>query len=99
MPIFFTSDELAYLKGSFTLGKIADRHAELKEEYESIVKSLPSYGTQFSLEDFVWARTVVITRIFGLMINGCKTDGLVPMADMLNHKSLYHAHIQCYRYN
>jgi hypothetical protein len=32
------------------------------------------------------ARSVVITRIFGLMINGTKTDGLVPMADMLNHK-------------
>jgi len=31
-------------------------------------------------------RLAVITRIFGLVINGNKTDGLVPMADMLNHK-------------
>jgi histone-lysine N-methyltransferase SETD3 len=29
---------------------------------------------------------VVITRIFGLYIDAHKTDGLVPMADMLNHK-------------
>jgi histone-lysine N-methyltransferase SETD3 len=29
---------------------------------------------------------VVITRIFGLVVNNNKTDGLVPMADMLNHK-------------
>jgi len=28
----------------------------------------------------------VITRIFGLVIEGNKTDGLVPYADMLNHK-------------
>jgi histone-lysine N-methyltransferase SETD3 len=28
----------------------------------------------------------VITRIFGLQIEGNKTDGLVPYADMLNHK-------------
>jgi hypothetical protein len=29
---------------------------------------------------------VVITRIFGLVVEGNKTDGLVPYADMLNHK-------------
>ena len=29
---------------------------------------------------------VVITRIFGLVIKGNKTDGLAPYADMLNHK-------------
>jgi histone-lysine N-methyltransferase SETD3 len=40
----------------------------------------------FSHEQFVWARLVVITRIFGLVIEGNKTDGLVPYADMLNHK-------------
>jgi len=34
----------------------------------------------------VWARLVVITRIFGLNIDGKKTDGLVAYADMLNHK-------------
>jgi len=34
----------------------------------------------------VWARLAVITRIFGLEINSLQTDGLVPMADMLNHK-------------
>lgn len=28
----------------------------------------------------------MITRIFGLVIRGQKTDGLVAYADMLNHK-------------
>ena len=48
-------------------------------------RHVPEYRS-FGLEEFVWARLVVITRIFGLVVNGNKTDGLVPMADMLNHK-------------
>jgi len=46
---------------------------------------MPEYK-QWSQKEFVWARLAVITRIFGLVIFGNKTDGLVPMADMLNHK-------------
>jgi len=85
LPIFFNQDELSYLKGSFSLGKIADRHAELKEEYDNICNAVPEFS-KWKLDDFIWARSVVITRIFGLVINNGKTDGLVPMADMLNHK-------------
>lgn len=29
---------------------------------------------------------MVSSRIFGMNIEGTKTDGFVPMADMLNHK-------------
>ncbi len=29
---------------------------------------------------------VVCSRIFGVIINHVKTDALVPIADMLNHK-------------
>jgi hypothetical protein len=39
--------------GSFSLGKIADRHAELKEEYDNIVKHVPSFAT-YPLEEFIW---------------------------------------------
>jgi len=41
---------------------------------------------RYTYREFVWARLAVITRIFGLEINGLQTDGLVPMADMLNHR-------------
>ncbi len=73
------------LKGSFSLKKIADRKEDLLAEYENICKYLPDFK-QYTYKEFVWARLAVITRIFGLVINGNKTDGLVPMADMLNHK-------------
>jgi len=85
MPIFFDEPTLAWLKGSFSLQKIADRIDSLKKEYDNIRRAVPEFG-QYTHEDFVWARLVVITRIFGLVIEGNKTDGLVPYADMLNHK-------------
>jgi hypothetical protein len=37
------------------------------------------------VDEFIWARLVVITRVFGLVINGVKTTALVPLADMMNH--------------
>ena len=36
--------------------------------------------------DFCWARNIVGSRIFGLLIDEVKTDILAPFADMLNHK-------------
>ena len=37
-------------------------------------------------DDFIWARMIVCSRIFGIIMYGNKTDALVPIADMLNHK-------------
>merc|ERR1712176_124114 len=54
-------------------------------EYNNLCEHVPQFA-RFSHKQFVWARLVVITRIFGLVIDGVKTDGLVPMADMLNHR-------------
>jgi histone-lysine N-methyltransferase SETD3 len=85
MPIFFPEDHLALLKGSFSLEKIADRIDSLRREYDNIRRACPEFAL-FTHEEFVWARLVVITRIFGMAIEGHKTDGLVPYADMLNHK-------------
>lgn len=85
MPIFFHENMLAELQGSFSLRKIADRIDNLRREYDNIRKAVPEFA-KFTHEEFVWARLVVITRIFGLVIDGSKTDGLAPYADMLNHK-------------
>jgi len=85
IPLFFSEEQLAELEGSMAIGKIQDRHELLQLEYKSLVKNVPMYS-DFAYEDFVWARLVVITRIFGMVIDGKKTEGLVPMADMLNHK-------------
>lgn len=85
IPLFFDRDQLEGLKGSLALQKIQDRHDSLRAEYQNLRRHVASFS-KWSYEDFVWARLVVITRIFGLLINNQKTDGLVPMADMINHR-------------
>lgn len=85
MPLFFEADELAELKGSFSLQMIEERKVSLKMEYDNIVKHVPEFG-EYHYLDFFWARLAVITRIFGFKVDNRKTDGLVAMADMLNHK-------------
>jgi len=85
MPLFFDDEELKWLKGSFTLKMIEDRKYSLKTEFDNIVKFVPEFGKYHHL-DFFWARIAVITRVFGFEVKGHKTEGLVAMADMLNHK-------------
>lgn len=85
MPIFFEPEELKELTGSFTLKMIEDRKISLKMEYDNIVRFVPEFA-QYHYLEFFWARLAVITRIFGFEVGSHKTDGLVAMADMLNHK-------------
>jgi len=85
IPLFFRESDLKKLHGSLALQKIQDRHDSLRSEYQNLRRHVHSFR-KWSYEDFVWARLVVITRIFGLLINNEKTDGLVPMADMINHR-------------
>ncbi len=47
---------------------------------------LPTLKNVITYERFVWARLIISSRIFGVTINGRKTDALVPIADMLNHR-------------
>jgi histone-lysine N-methyltransferase SETD3 len=86
MPVFFDKSELAELKGSFTLEMIANRKVSLNMEHKAIADFCPEFARFHALE-FMWARLAVITRIFGFEIRGKKHDGLVAMADMLNHKN------------
>lgn len=85
MPIFFDDEEKSYLTGSFSLKKMAERIESLTTEYNNLCSRFPDFK-KFTYDEFVWARMVVITRIFGFYIKERKTDGLVAMADMLNHK-------------
>jgi len=76
---------LSELEGSFSLEMRAGRIEDLKREYDGIVEAVPDFK-QFTHDEFVWARLVVITRQFGITVDGHETDGRVPYADMLNHK-------------
>lgn len=84
-PIFFTPEEREWLKGSPFLDQVIEKIDDIKADYDLICDKVPEY-TQFTLKEFSEIRMMVSSRIFGMNINGKKTDGFVPMADMLNHK-------------
>lgn len=54
-------------------------------DYDLICKEVPDFA-QFPLTEFMECRMLTASRIFGISVNGVKTDGFVPLADMLNHK-------------
>eukprot|EP00808_Paulinella_micropora_P023117 g45711.t1 len=85
MPQYFEPRLLSLLQGSFTVETIAARKRQLRQEYQRLATHYPAFGRIFSLLDFEWARLVVITRIFSFMVQGQEEEGLVPLADMLNH--------------
>lgn len=84
-PIFFTPEEKEWLKGSPFLDQVEEKIEDIKTDFDLICEKVPEY-TQFNLKEFSEIRMMVSSRIFGMNIKGKKTDGFVPMADMLNHK-------------
>lgn len=88
MPILWDETQLKGLEGSFALDKRENTLRSLEREYKNLYRALPKFQEWgVTLKEFIWARTAVITRIFGFYMHKTKTDGLVPMADMLNHKT------------
>ena len=84
-PIFYTDDELQYLKGSPFLNQILDKKSDMKKDYLKLCEYIPLFN-QFTFDQFMEARMIISSRIFGISINNNKTDVLVPYADLLNHK-------------
>lgn len=84
-PIFFTPEEKEWLKGSPFLDQVEEKIEDIKSDYDLICSKVPEYE-QFTITEFSEIRMMVSSRIFGMNIDKKKTDGFVPMADMLNHK-------------
>ena len=85
MPIFWTEEELDYLKGSYLLVQIDERKLAIENDYNSICAVAPTFSSYCTLREFSWARMCVCSRNFGLTVSGIRTAALVPYADMLNH--------------
>jgi histone-lysine N-methyltransferase SETD3 len=84
VPINFTIEELLKLKDSYSIVKILQKLFILKLEYDSINSIL---NNVFTFEEFVWARTAVITRVYAIKKNGESDTILAPFADMANHET------------
>ena len=83
VPINFSIEELKYLYGSYALNKIIQKIHLIKLDYDLIMATISDLP--FTFEEFVWARTVIITRIYAITNNNVKDTVMVPIADMANH--------------
>ena len=85
-PQFYSKSELSQLKGSFILDMIKSRNLNLEKEFKNLIKAIPVFGKKISLRDYVWARIAIVSRVFQITYSDKDTtQGLVPIADMLNH--------------
>jgi len=85
-PIFFTDEEKKWLIGSPFSSLINEKLADILTDYKMISEVAPEFEDKFSLKEFSEMRMAVSSRIFGIKVNGKKTDCFAPIADMLNHK-------------
>lgn len=58
----------------------------MKKDYDRICKAAPEFFGIATLEDFMRARALVNSRIFGTTIDKVSDDSIVPFADMFNYK-------------
>lgn len=84
-PIFYTKEEREWLTGSPFQNQITDKIKDIQADYNLICKEVPDYR-QFPLKEYSEMRMMVASRIFGIQIEGHKTDAFVAYADMLNHR-------------
>jgi len=65
---------------------IKSRKLNLEKEFNDLIKAIPVFGKKISLRDYVWARIAIVSRVFQITYSDTNnTQGLVPIADMLNH--------------
>lgn len=85
-PLFWGQCDLARLAGSHLAVQVAERRAAIAADWAAIAAAAPALAARATEADFVWARAVVASRNFALVLDGSRTDALVPFADMLNHR-------------
>jgi protein-histidine N-methyltransferase len=57
----------------------------MRIDYQVICEKVLHSARRFTLQQFIWARSIVSTRNFGVHVQGSRDDLLVPLADMINH--------------
>ena len=85
MPVFWSEEELSWLRGSFLVSQTRDRKEAIVRDYRNICTIAPEFESTVTQQQFTWARMIVCSRNFGIIVNGLRTSAMVPYADMLNH--------------
>merc|ERR1712096_592321 len=75
--------EVNELQGD-ALARYERRRDTLKRDYDRIVSICDGFRDTATLEEFMWARTAVITRTFGIKVNSHKITTNLPI-DFVMH--------------
>lgn len=67
------------------VGQVEEKILDIKKDYQAI-SNISEEFSKFSFKEFCEMRMAVSSRIFGIKVNGIKTDCFCPLADMLNHR-------------
>ena len=76
-PIFWNEKEMSWLEGSDMVKQIRDRRRNIIFDHHEIARICPEWLDLFSEDDFLWCRTAVGSRNFGININGIKRTTMV----------------------
>ena len=85
VPLFFKTDILDYLRGSTVVERALNRRFSITTQYHELARAIPPFRS-FSLDEFLWARTIITTRCFSTTIDGKDEVTMLPIIDMLNHQ-------------
>jgi histone-lysine N-methyltransferase SETD3 len=86
-PINFFDTELSLLAGCSNIAnQITSLQQQMRSDYDKCCQNCENFQTRFTFEKFSHFRCSVSSRMFGFEIGPLKTGGLVPFADMLNHR-------------
>ena len=85
LPQYFDAEEVSLLQGSSALREVARWKELLLTRYAMLLERVPGFS-RFSADAFLWAQHVLLSRTFGLTVEGQLVRCFVPVADMLNHR-------------
>jgi histone-lysine N-methyltransferase SETD3 len=84
-PVGFGADELQLLAGSVA-GELARGRREAVWRDHAVLAARVRL-CRFSEDELAWARTCVVSRVYRVTVDGVSTLALVPLADMVNHRT------------
>lgn len=84
-PIFWDKEDIVLLSGSNSVNEIITRQKSILKDYEKLCEIIPGFKDKHTINEFIWVRTVVGSRNFGINIDNVHRVALVPLSDFLNH--------------
>ena len=82
-PLLWDATALSSLEASSVVHEIDARRAAHRSDFDRIIAVAPEME-RFGFDAFLWARVMVGSRNFSIVIGGKKCTAMVPLADMLN---------------